>query len=233
MMKIHFVGAGPGDKGLITLKGKELLEEADLVVYTGSLINPDVLEYSNGEKVNSFGMKLEEIIDLMVGAVMEGKKVVRLHSGDPSLYSAMYEQMLALKERGIDIEVVPGVSSLFASAAALKAELTLAGETVIITRPAGKTLEKDQIRELSRHRATLAIFLGVHRLREIVEAVEYPKDTPAAVVYKASWKDETVIKGTLEDIEEKVRAAGIERTAIIIIGDALSPKEYRRSHLYG
>ena len=232
-MKVYFVGAGSGDPELITLKGRRLLDEADLIIYTGSLVNPEILTGVKADVINSHGMKLEEIVELMVCGAKNGKKVVRLQTGDPSLYSAMYEQMLALKERGIDIEVVPGVSSLFASAAALKAELTLSGETVIITRPAGKTLEKDQIRELSRHRATLAIFLGVHRLREIVEAVEYPKDTPAAVVYKASWKDETVIKGTLEDIEEKVRAAGIERTAIVIIGDALSPKEYRRSHLYG
>jgi precorrin-4/cobalt-precorrin-4 C11-methyltransferase len=230
---VYFVGAGPGDPKLITVRGKELLEEADLVVYTGSLVHPKILEYSNGEKINSHGLKLEEIITIMVNGVRSGKMVVRLHSGDLSLYSAMFEQIVALKEHGIDVEVIPGVSSLFASAAALKTELTLSGETLIITRPAGKTLKKDQIKELSRHNATLVIFLGIHKIREVIEAVELPKDTPTAVVYRASWEEERVIRGTVEDIAEKVEEAGIERSAIIIIGNCLNPKEFRRSFLYG
>jgi precorrin-4/cobalt-precorrin-4 C11-methyltransferase len=233
-MMVYFVGAGPGNPKLITVRGRELLEEADLVVYTGSLVHPKILEYiKKGEEINSYGLKLEEIINIMVNGVRSGKMVVRLHSGDLSLYSAMYEQIVALKEHGIDVEVIPGVSSLFASAAALKTELTLSGETLIITRPAGRTLEKDQIKELSRHNATLVIFLGIHKIREVIEAVELPKDTPAAVVYRASWEGERVIRGTVEDIAEKVEDAGIERSAIIIIGECLNPKEFRGSFLYG
>ncbi len=232
-MKVYFVGAGSGDPELITLKGRRLLDEADLVIYTGSLVNPEILTGVKGDVVNSHGMKLEEIVELMVCGAKNGKKVVRLHTGDPSLYSAMYEQMRELDMAGVEYEVVPGVTSAFAAAASIKAELTLGGETVIITRPAGKTLQTDQIRELSRNNATLAIFLGVHKLKEVVETVEMPADTPAAVVYRASWEDEKVVCGTLSDITAKVEEAGIERTAIILIGKSLDPDEYKRSYLYG
>ena len=232
-MKVHFVGAGSGDPELITLKGRRLLDEADLILYTGSLVNPKLLAGVKADVVNSHGMKLEEIVELMADRAKKGKRVVRLQTGDPSLYSAMYEQMRELDRAGIEYEVVPGVTSAFAAAASIKAELTLGGETVIITRPAGKTLQTDQIRELSRNNATLAIFLGVHKLKEVVETVEMPADTPAAVVYRASWEDEKVVCGTLSDITAKVEEAGIERTAIILIGKSLDPDEYKRSYLYG
>ena len=232
---VYFVGAGPGNPKYITVKGRELLESADLVMYTGSLVNTDVLNCIQGETLDSHGMKLEDIVDVLAQNVEEGKTVVRLHSGDPSLYGAIIEQIDGLTKRGIGIEIIPGVTSLFASVAALKTQLTLNGitETLIITRPAGETLEKDSIKELSRHNATMAIYLGTHKLREIMGEVAYPRDTPAAVVYHASWEDELIIRGTVGDIAEKVEALGIDKSAMIIIGNVLSPENFKRSHLYG
>lgn len=232
---VYFVGAGPGNPKYITVKGRELLESADLVMYTGSLVNTDVLNCVRGEKLDSHGMKLEEIVGVLAKNVNAGKTVVRLHSGDPSLYGAIIEQIDGLEKYGIDIEIIPGVTSLFASAAALQTQLTLNGitETLIITRPAGATLEKDSIKELSRHNATMAIYLGTHKLREIMDDVAYPRDTPAAVVYHASWDDELIIRGTVGDIADRVEELGIDRSAMIIIGNVLSPGNFKRSHLYG
>ncbi len=232
---VYFVGAGPGNPKYITVKGRELLENADIVMYTGSLVNTEILNYVTGDVIDSHGMKLEDIVDVLAGNVEEGKTVVRLHSGDPSLYGAIIEQINGLRKRGIDIEIIPGVTSLFASAAALKTQLTLNGitETLIITRPAGATLAKDSLRELSCHNATMAIYLGTHKLREIMNEIEFPKETPAAVVYHASWEDEKVIQGTVGDIADKVEAKGIDRSAMIIIGNVLSPENFKRSHLYG
>jgi precorrin-4/cobalt-precorrin-4 C11-methyltransferase len=232
---VFFVGAGPGNPKYITVKGQELLESADIVMYTGSLINREILKFTQGEKIDSHGMKLEYIVDILVKNVEAGKTVVRLHSGDPSLYGAIIEQIDGLKKLGIDIEIIPGVTSLFAAAAALRTQLTLNGitETLIITRPAGETLEKDSIHELSRHNATMAIYLGTHKLREIMDKVAYPRETPAAVVYHASWDDEKVILGTVGDIADRAEALGIDKSAMIIIGNVLSPENYRRSHLYG
>lgn len=232
---VYFVGAGPGNPKYITVKGRELLESADLVMYTGSLVNTDVLNFVRGEKLDSHGMKLEDIVNVLAQNVEAGKTVVRLHSGDPSLYGAIIEQIDMLEKLGIGIEIIPGVTSLFASAAALKTQLTLNGitETLIITRPAGATLEKDSIKELSRHNATMAIYLGTHKLREIMDDVAYPRDTPAAVVYHASWDDEKIIRGTVGDIADRVEELGIDRSAMIIIGNVLSPGNFKRSHLYG
>ena len=160
--------------------------------------------------------------------------MVRLHSGDPSLYGAILEQMKPLEEAGVEVEVVPGVSSLFASAAALKTQLTLKGvsESLIVTRPAGTTLEKDELAALSRHNTTLAIFLGIDKIEEIVENLDRPSDTPVAVVYHASWPDEMVLQGTLADIAEKVEAAGLNRSALILVGGVVKRTGFRRSHLY-
>lgn len=232
---VCFVGAGPGNPKYITVRGRELLESADFVMYAGSLVNPVVLNYVHGEKLDSYGMKLEDIADVLAKKVNEGKTVVRLHSGDPSLYGAIIEQIDSLKKRNIDVEIIPGVTSLFAAAAALKTQLTINGitETLIITRPAGTTLPKDSLRELSRHNATMAIYLGTDKLRTIMGSVEYPRETPAAVVYHASWEDELVITGTVGNIADKVEAQGIERSAMIIIGNVLTPENYKRSHLYG
>ncbi|MDF1557457.1 MAG: precorrin-4 C(11)-methyltransferase [ANME-2 cluster archaeon] len=232
--KIYFVGAGPGDPELITVKGRRLLESADLVLFAGSLVNPALLENVGGQKIDSYGMRLEDITRTMVDALQEGKTVVRLHSGDPSLYGAIIEQINELVEHDVEVEVVPGVSSVFATAAALGTQLTLKGvsETLIITRPAGKTLEKDALAALSRHGATMAVFLGTHMIEEIVKSVEYPPDTPAAVVYHASWEDQQIIRGTVSDIADKVKAAGLTRSAMILIGGVVDPVHYRRSHLY-
>ena len=232
--RIYFVGAGPGDPDLITVKGQRLIETADLVVYAGSLVNPSLLTHVKGRTINSYGMRLEDITRTMVDAVKKNERVVRLHSGDPSLYGAIAEQINELAKHDVDVEIVPGVSSLFATASALGIQLTLNGisETLIITRPAGNTLEHDDIRGLSRHRATMAVFLGTDRIEEIMRSVEYPPDTPVAVVYHASWDDQIVLKGTISDIAAKVTAAGLTRSAMILIGGVVDPVHYRRSHLY-
>lgn len=232
---VTFVGSGPGNPKLITLLGREKLEEADLVVYAGSLVNPDVVNYCNGEKIDSYGLTLDEITKKMADAVKEGKKVVRLHSGDPSLYGNVVEQMEELKKYDITVERVPGVSSVFATSAALGTQLTLNGvsDTLIITRPAGKTLEEDDLKGLSRHNATMAVFLGTQKIEEIMQKVEYSPDTPVAVVYHASWPDQKIVYGTVEDIAQKVKDEGIIRSAMILIGGVVNPVNYRRSHLYG
>ena len=232
--KLYFVGAGPGDPELITVKGKRLLSEADLVVYAGSLVNPALLHDLKAEALDSNGLSLEETQSRILAALRKGKKVVRLHSGDPSLYGAILEQMRPLEEEGVEMEVVPGVSSLFASAAALKTQLTLKGvsESLIVTRPAGTTLEKDELAALSRHNTTLAVFLGTHKIRQVMESLDRPGDTPVAVVYHASWPDEMVLRGTIDDIADKVQAAGLERSALIIVGGVVNRTGFRRSHLY-
>ena len=233
-MKLYFVGAGPGDPELITVKGRRLLMEADLVVYAGSLVNPALLHDLKAEKLDSNGLSLEETTARIISALREGKNVVRLHSGDPSLYGAILEQMSPLEEAGVEMEVVPGVSSLFASAAALKTQLTLKGvsESLIVTRPAGTTLEKDELAALSRHNTTLAVFLGTDKIRQIMESLDRPVDTPVAVVYHASWPDELVLRGTIDDIADKVEAAGLERSALILVGGVVNRTGFRRSHLY-
>ena len=233
-MKLYFVGAGPGDPDLITVKGKRLLDEADLVVYAGSLVNPALLEGLKAETLDSNGVSLAATTARIIAALEEGKKVVRLHSGDPSLYGAILEQMKPLEEAGVEVEVVPGVSSLFASAAALKTQLTLKGvsESLIVTRPAGTTLEKDELAALSRHNTTMAIFLGIDKIRDIVDNLDRPDDTPVAVVYHASWPDEIVLQGTLADIAQKVEAAGISKSALILVGSVVTRTGFRRSHLY-
>jgi len=233
-MKLYFVGAGPGDPDLITVKGKRLLAEADLVIYAGSLVNPALLQGLKAETIDSNGLSLENTNSRILEALKQGRSVVRLHSGDPSLYGAILEQMRPLEEAGVEIEVVPGVSSLFASAAALKTQLTLKGvsESLIITRPAGTTLEKDELKALSRHNTTLAIFLGIDRIRDIVDNLDRPSDTPAAVVYHASWPDEMILQGTLADIADLVEKAGIKKSALILVGGVVKRTGFRRSHLY-
>jgi precorrin-4/cobalt-precorrin-4 C11-methyltransferase len=233
---VYFVGAGPGNPDLITVKGKKLLESADVVVYAGSLVNPALVALSASPvKIDSWGLNLDEIITAMAMHANAGRTVVRLHSGDPSLFGAIVEQIAELKKRGIAAEIVPGVSSLFAAAAALQIELVLSGITdaVIITRPAGRTLERDRIPELSGLGATLAVFLGTDRLEEVTKKCTCPPETPAAVVYHASWEDQKVIRGTVADIAQKARDAGIEKTALLIVGKVIEPKDqYKRSHLY-
>jgi precorrin-4/cobalt-precorrin-4 C11-methyltransferase len=234
---IWFVGAGPGDPELITVKGMALLKKADVLLYAGSLVNPAlVAESTAAEKVDSWGMHLEEMIALMADRVKGGKTVVRLHSGDPALFGSIVEQIAELKKQNIAVRIVPGVSSVFAAAAALATEFTPRGvsETLIITRPAGKTLEEDQIAGLSQYTATLAFFLGSGHFAGITEKLACPKDTPAAVIYHASWPDELVITGTVANIAAKAQDAGITRSALLIVGRAVRGTDsgYQRSHLY-
>lgn len=233
-MRVFFVGAGPGDPDLITLKGRRLLDEADLVVYAGSLVNPALLNGIRAEMLDSNGLSLETTTKRIFDALGAGKKVVRLHSGDPSLYGAILEQMRPLEEAGVEVEIVPGVSSLFAASAALKTQLTLRGisESLIITRPAGTTLEKDDLAALSRHDTTMAIFLGVDKIKEVVSSLDLPKETPVAVIYRASWPDQKILLGTLEDIAEKVERSGISRSALILVGGVVRRTGFGRSHLY-
>ncbi|MCP8316454.1 MAG: precorrin-4 C(11)-methyltransferase [archaeon] len=241
MSKVIFIGAGPGDPELITLKGKKILEKADLVIYAGSLLNPEILKFTKPDVklYDSAIMNREEILKIMVKAVREGKLVTRVHDGDPSIYGALQEQLDFLAKEGIECEIVPGVSSLFAAAASLKRELTLPNisQTVIITRPKGRTPvpESESIRELAKHRTTMAIFLGVQHIDSVIKEIEqggYSKDTPVAVVYRASWREEKIVKGTLNDIVGKVKKAGIKETALILVGEVLNPKAYDYSKLY-
>jgi precorrin-4/cobalt-precorrin-4 C11-methyltransferase len=237
MATIYFVGAGPGDPGLITVRGMDLVSRADVLVYAGSLVNPELVGRSGARvKIDSWGKTLEEIVPLMIREARAGALVVRLHSGDPALYGAVVEQMHLLEEAGISYEVIPGVSSLFAAAAALPAQLTLGGvsDTLIVTRPAGKTLLQDEIHELSAHTATMVFFLGTDRIEEIVAKLQYPPSTPAAVVYHASWPDQKIIRGTLADIAGKASEAGITRSALLIVGGVLDPagSGHTRSVLY-
>ncbi|MEM3437577.1 MAG: precorrin-4 C(11)-methyltransferase [Nitrososphaerales archaeon] len=241
MSEVIFIGAGPGDPELITLKGKKFLEKADVVIYTGSLLNPEILKFTKpgAELYDSSTMDREEILGIMVKAAKEGKLVARVHDGDPSIYGALQEQLDFLTKEKIEYKIIPGVSSIFAAAASLKRELTLPkiSQTVIITRLKGRTPvpEFESIKELSKHRTTMVIFLSVQYIDSIIKEIEqggYPKDTPIAVVYRASWQDEKIIKGTLSDIVEKVKEAGIKETALIIIGEVLEPKSYDYSKLY-
>lgn len=234
---IWFVGAGPGDPDLITVKGRALLDRADVLLYAGSLVSPALVSSSPApEKVDSWGMHLDDIVSLMAARAGEGKRVVRLHSGDPSLYGSIVEQIAGLEELGIAVRIVPGVSSVFAAAASLGTEFTPRGvsETLIITRPAGKTLEADDIAGLSQYPATMAFFLGSGHFADIVSKLACPKDTPAAVIFHASWPDQQVITGTVADIARKAEDAGITRSALLIVGRAVRGTGcgYQRSHLY-
>lgn len=237
MKPVYFVGAGPGDPDLITVKGNHLLKTSDILIYAGSLVNPELVDRSPAEdKYDSNGMSLEEMIPLMVTAARENKTVVRLHSGDPSLYGAIVEQIELLRAEGVSIEIVPGVSSLFGAAAVLQNQLTLRGvsESVIITRPAGKTLESDHITEYSQHGETMAIFLGSDRLREVIAKVAHHPSTPAVVIYHATWPDQQIVRGTVSSIAEKAEEAGITRSALLLIGEVFGDElpGHIRSELY-
>ena len=239
MTKVYFIGAGPGDLELITIKGHNLIKAADVIIYAGSLVNPELLKDCKPSAgiYNSASMTLEEVIEVMRVAVEMNLKVARVHTGDPSIYGAIREQMDALEGLGIEFEVVPGVSSFVASAAALKKEFTLpeVTQTVILTRLEGRTPvpAKESLRELAAHQATMAIFLSVHMIEEVVEELlsSYPKETPIAVVQKASWADEKIVIGSLANIAEKVKEAKITKTAQILVGNFLGDK-YSLSKLY-
>lgn len=237
---ISFVGAGPGDVDLITLKGRRLLEEADIVIYAGSLVSKEHLDFCKDdvEEYNSASMTLEEVIEVMEDGYKEDKKIVRLHTGDPTIYGAIREQMDILEEKNMDFEVVPGVSSFTAAGAAIKREFTLpeVSQTIILTRIEGRTPvpEGEDLKSLARHRASMAIFLSVQDIDRVVEELVEgygSEDTPVAVVYKASWEDQKIILGSLKDIGEKVRAEGVNKTAQILVGNFIEGA-YERSKLY-
>ena len=239
-MQVYIVGAGAGDPELITVKGQKLLQKADVIIYAGSLVNPALLDFAKegAEIHDSASMTLPEVIETIEKAVAKDLMVVRLHTGDPSIYGAIQEQMDALKKKGIDFEVVPGVSSFLATAAALKQEYTLPGisQTVIITRNEGRTPvpEREKLRSLAAHQATMCIFLSITMLEDVVkELIEggYAPDTPIAIVQRASWPEQKIVRATLETIVAEIADKGIDRTAMIVVSRCLGA-DYELSRLY-
>ncbi|MDI9701224.1 precorrin-4 C(11)-methyltransferase [Burkholderia cenocepacia] len=238
-MTVYFIGAGPGDPELITVKGQRLVRTCQVILYAGSLVPAAVLDGHRAEQVvNTAELDLDAIVALLAAAHANGQDVARVHSGDPSLYGAIGEQIRRLKALGIPYEIVPGVTATAACAATLGVELTLPGvaQTVILTRFAGKTTmpEGEALGGLAAHRATLAIHLGVRHLARIVDEVlpHYGADCPVAVIYRASWPDEARVTGTLADIVGKVQGTQIERTALILIGRVLDVEGFADSTLY-
>ncbi|MBE6990941.1 MAG: precorrin-4 C(11)-methyltransferase [Ruminococcaceae bacterium] len=237
---VHFVGAGSGAPDLITVRGKSYLEQADVIIYAGSLVNPALLADAKPgcEIFNSAKMTLEEIIAVMERAEKENKLTVRLHTGDPCLYGAIREQMDVLRRLGIAYDVCPGVSSFCGAAAALEAEYTLPGisQSVVITRMAGRTPvpERESIRSFAAHGATMVIFLSTGLLQELeaeLQAGGYGADTPAAIVYKATWPDEKVLRCTVATLRETAERNGVRKTALIVVGHCLG-NSYDLSRLY-
>ncbi len=244
---VAFVGAGPGDPELLTLKAQRLIAKADMLIYADSLVSSDVCQYAKpGATIyGSAALTLEAIIDIILKAVVNGQFVVRLHSGDPSLYGAVYEQQRLLDRHGINYLIVPGVSSVFAAAAAVGAELTVpdVAQSLILTRQAGRVPmpEREALRSLASHTTTLCIFLSITRVRQVVEellAGGYTSETPAVVVYRATWPDQKIIRSTLSTLVQDVKQAHISRQALIMVGWAFAPTQgddtdiEHRSHLY-
>ncbi len=238
---IHFVGAGSGAADLITLRGKKFLEEADVIIYAGSLVNPELLNYARKDCqiFNSAKMTLEQVLDVMFQAEEAEAMTVRLHTGDPCVYGAIREQMDALDERGISYDYCPGVSSFCGAASALNLEYTLPGvsQSVVITRMAGRTPvpEKESIESFAAHGATMVIFLSTGMLKELEKrliAGGYSADTPAAIVYKATWPDEKKFICTVGTLAETAEREQITKTALMIVGDAVAHHTYDRSELY-
>ncbi|MGK5509268.1 precorrin-4 C(11)-methyltransferase [Brevibacillus formosus] len=240
-MKLYIVGAGPGDPELITVKGLKLLQKADVIMYTDSLVNEDLVAMSNpdAEVLQSSGMALEEMVELLVDRIRSGKTVVRLHTGDPSIYGAIMEQIALLKAKGIEVEIVPGVSSVFAAAAAVGAELTIPDltQTIILTRAEGRTPvpEREKLRALAEHHCTLALYLSATLTKKVVrELVDagWSEDTPVAVVQRASWPDQLIIRTTLKNLDEDMGKNGIRKHAMILAGWALDPNIHDKSEQY-
>lgn len=243
-MKITIIGAGPGDPDLITVKGLNALQKADVVMYADSLVSEALIDRakSDAEVIKTAGMHLEEMVELMAARVREGKEVVRVHTGDPAVYGATLEQISLLKREGIKVEIIPGVSSVFASAAAIGAELTVPDltQTVILTRAEGRTKmpERERLRDLASHHCTIALFLSATLTKKIVnEFLEagWERETPVAAVYKASWPDEKIIRTTLENLDEDLRLNGMRKQVMILAGWALDERIHEkefRSKLY-
>ena len=239
---VYFVGAGPGDPELITLKAKKLVEQADVIIYSGSLFNPKNLEYArqDAELHDAALIDRERIYAILRDSAKAGKLAVRFHDGDPALFSTIREQIDKLQADGIKCKVVPGVTAILGAAADLNLELTLPGitQTLIVTRAELRTPvpERESISELARHGATMVFYLSVHLIasvvKELLKGGAYTERTPAAVVYRATWDDEQIIKGTLGDIARKTTEARIVKTALIIVGDVISPSKYEYSKVY-
>ncbi len=243
-MKLYIIGAGPGDPDLITVKGLKHLQEADVVLYADSLVNELLIAKAKpeAEVLKTAGMHLEEMVDIMADRIRQGKKVVRIHTGDPAVYGAIMEQMVLLKQKGIEVEIVPGVSSVFAAAAAAQAELTIPDltQTVILTRAEGRTPvpEFEKLGDLAKHHCTIALFLSATLVKKVVSQLidaGWSQKTPVAVVYKASWPDQKIVRTTLEHLDDDMRANGIRKQAMILAGWALDEnihdKDFR-SKLY-
>ena len=238
---VHIVGAGPGAPDLITVRGKELLEKADVIIYAGSLVNPALLDYKKPDCAvyDSAKMTLEEVIEVVVQAESDGKMTVRLHTGDPCIYGAIREQMDELDHRGISYEICPGVSSFCGAASAMKMEYTLpeVTQSVIITRMAGRTPvpERESIASFAAHGATMVIFLSTGMLKELSKELirgGYSPETPAAICYKATWPEEKTVVCTVSTLDECAQREQKRKTALILVGDAVSQTKYSRSLLY-
>nr|WP_263327891.1 precorrin-4 C(11)-methyltransferase [Neobacillus sp. Marseille-Q6967] len=243
-MKLYIIGAGPGDPDLITVKGLQHLQEADVVLYADSLVNEELIGKAkpSAEVLKTAGMHLEEMVDIMAARIKQGKKVVRVHTGDPAVYGAIMEQIVLLKKQDIAVEIVPGVSSVFAAAAAVQAELTIPDltQTVILTRAEGRTPvpEFEKLADLAKHHCTIALFLSATLTKKLIKELTeagWSKDTPVAVIYKASWPDQKIVRTTLERLDEDMRVNGIRKQAMILAGWALDDNihdQNYRSKLY-
>lgn len=239
MAKVYFIGAGPGDPDLITVKGRNLISQADIIIYAGSLVNPEIIgcRRQGSEVYNSASMTLGEVIGVIENGINSGKSVVRVHTGDPSIYGAIREQIDLLEPKGIECEVVPGVSSFTAAASVIKREFTLPGvsQSVIITRISGRTEvpELEELGLLAKHRASMAIFLSVQLIDNVVDRLleGYTKGTPVTIVERATWPNQRIIEGTLADIADKIKKLEITGTAMIMVGEFLNDK-YELSKLY-
>lgn len=241
MSKVYFIGAGPGDPELITVKGRKLLDSADVVIYAGSLVNPELLKGIRADVVDSSRLTLDEISGLIKSSISKNKVVVRLHTGDTSFYSAISEQIERLRDLNIGYEVIPGVSSAMAGAAILGQELTIPeiSQTVIFTRMEGRTPvpETERLSELSKHKATMVVFLSAGMVEKVRDELlqGYSEDTPIVVIEKASWPGQKIVKGKLKDIVPLVKDAGIKKTALIYVGESLRASEKslgKESRLY-
>ena len=239
---VYFVGSGPGDPELITLKAKKLVEQADVIIYSGSLLNPKILEYAkkSAQFYDAALLDREKIYHILRNSTKDGKLAIRFHDGDPGLFSTIREQIDQLEKDGLQCKVVPGITAILGAAAAMNLEFTLPGntQTLIITRAEFRTPvpDREKISELAKHGATMAFYLSVHLITDVVEELlkggVYTKETPAAIVYRATWEDQKIIRGTLGDIVKKTKESKIIKTALIIVGDTIAPKRYEFSKVY-
>ena len=239
---VYFVGSGPGDPELITLKAKKLVEQADIIIYSGSLLNPKILEYAkkNAQFYDAALLDREKIYHILRNSTKDGKLAIRFHDGDPGLFSTIREQIDKLEKDGLQCKVVPGITAILGAAAVMNLELTLPGntQTLIITRAEFRTPvpDREKISELAKHGATMAFYLSVHLIADVVEQLlkggVYTKETPTAIVYRATWEDQKIISGTLGDIVKKTKESKIIKTALIIVGDTIAPKKYEFSKVY-